>query len=50
VFSVRAVAAAIGHGDPAITLRVYSHLWPSDEDRTRDAIDAAWKSRGLFAD
>jgi hypothetical protein len=39
--SVRAVAAALGHTDPGMTLRVYSHLWPSDEDRTRDAIDAA---------
>ena len=39
--SVRAVAAALGHADPGMTLRVYSHLWPSDEDRTRDAIDAA---------
>jgi integrase len=49
--SVRAVAAALGHADPGVTLRVYSHLWPSDEDRTRDAIDAAFgKSRGLFAD
>ena len=39
--SVRAVASALGHADPGMTLRVYSHLWPSDEDRTREAIDAA---------
>ena len=36
-----AVAAVLDHADPGVTLRVYSHLWPSDEDRTRDAIDAA---------
>jgi integrase len=31
------VARALGHSDAAMTLRVYSHLWPSAEDRTRQA-------------
>jgi hypothetical protein len=32
-----------------MTLRVYSHLWPSDEDRTRDAIDAALGATADFS-
>lgn len=31
------VQCALGHSDPTITLRVYSHLWPKAEDRTRAA-------------
>ncbi|UYG15641.1 site-specific integrase [Brachybacterium huguangmaarense] len=31
------VQRALGHSTPAITLNVYSHLWPSAEDRTRTA-------------
>lgn len=43
--SVAAVQAALGHSSPAETLEVYTHLWPSDEERTREAIEqgsAAW--------
>lgn len=39
--SVRAVADRLGHADPTETLRTYSHLWPDDEDRARDAVDRA---------
>jgi site-specific recombinase XerD len=39
--SVAAVQAVLGHASPAETLEVYTHLWPSDEERTRSAIDAA---------
>ena len=39
--SVRAVADRLGHEDPAITLRTYSHLWPSDQSAAAAAIDAA---------
>lgn len=31
------VQRALGHSQPSITLNVYSHLWPSAEDRTRGA-------------
>jgi integrase len=31
------VQRALGHSTPSITLNVYSHLWPSAEDRTRAA-------------
>ncbi|WP_422933991.1 tyrosine-type recombinase/integrase [Sinomonas sp. P47F7] len=31
------VQRALGHSTPSITLNVYSHLWPSAEDKTRTA-------------
>jgi len=31
------VSRALGHGSAEVTLRVYAHLWPSAEDRTRAA-------------
>jgi integrase len=40
--SVVSVQKALGHASATETLNTYSHLWPSDEDRTREAIDAAW--------
>ena len=39
---VHAVAARIGD-TPAMVLRVYGHLMPDTEDRTRAAVDAAWQ-------
>jgi len=38
--SVKQVQTLLGHASAAITLRTYSHLWPGDEDRTRDVMDA----------
>lgn len=38
--SVRVVADRLGHADAGLTLNVYSHLWPDEEDRTRVAVDA----------
>lgn len=38
--SVKAVAKLLGHANAAMTLNVYSHLWPDDEDRSREAVDA----------
>jgi integrase len=37
--SVRVVSERLGHASAAVTLGVYSHLWPDDEQRSRDAID-----------
>jgi integrase len=37
--SVKAVSSRLGHSNAAMTLNVYSHLWPDDEDRSRQAID-----------
>jgi integrase len=33
------VSEQLGHASAAMTLGVYSHLWPDDEQRSRDAID-----------
>lgn len=43
--SVVAVAERLGHEDATMVLWVYGHLLPDSEDRTRKAVDAAW--RGL---
>jgi integrase len=42
--SIRELAEHLGHTDPGFTLRTYTHLMPSSEDRTRRAIDAAFRS------
>lgn len=39
--SVKAVQTILGHSTPAITLGIYAHLWPGDEDRARSVADAA---------
>lgn len=38
--SVVAVQSVLGHASAAETLGVYSHLWPSDSERTREALAA----------
>ncbi|MGH3848851.1 MAG: hypothetical protein ACRDRT_03980 [Pseudonocardiaceae bacterium] len=38
---MRALADYLGHSDPGFTLRVYTHLMPSTEDRAREAVDLA---------
>jgi integrase len=40
--SIKALSAYLGHADPGFTLRVYTHLLPTSEDRTRRAIDTAF--------
>ena len=37
--SVKVVSERLGHANAAMTLNVYAHLWPDDEDRTRQALD-----------
>jgi site-specific recombinase XerD len=44
------VQRALGHAQPSITLNVYSHLWPSAEDRTRAATAAFMASVADSAD
>ena len=39
--SVKQVQERLGHSSPVITLEIYSHLWPGEDDRTRDVMDAA---------
>ncbi len=42
--SVKALAEYLGHADPGFTLRTYTHLMPSSEDRARKAVDRAFGS------
>lgn len=37
--SIKALASYLGHSDAGFTLRVYTHLMPASEERTRRAID-----------
>lgn len=37
--SVKTVQDRLGHTSATMTLDVYGHLWPADEDRTRTAVD-----------
>ncbi|HEY6596829.1 MAG TPA: hypothetical protein VI011_22410 [Asanoa sp.] len=37
--SIKALAAYLGHADPGFTLRTYTHLMPTSEERTRRAVD-----------
>ncbi|HEX5993850.1 MAG TPA: tyrosine-type recombinase/integrase [Jiangellales bacterium] len=37
--SIKALGSYLGHSDPGFTLRVYTHLRPASEERTRNAID-----------
>jgi integrase len=47
--SVKVVQQRLGHASATMTLDVYSHLWPEDEDNTRAAIDGILKTAGMVA-
>jgi integrase len=40
--SVKVVQTRLGHASAVITLNTYGHLWPGDDDLTRDVMDAAF--------
>jgi integrase len=40
--SIKAVSEYLGHSDPGLTLRVYAHLMPSSQERTRKAIASVY--------
>jgi len=42
--SVKVVQANLGHKSAAMTLDIYSHLWPQDDDRARDAVQSFFGS------
>ncbi len=44
--SVKVVQARLGHATAAETLDTYGHLWPEDEDRTREAVEVALSGLG----
>ncbi len=43
--SVKSVANNLGHADPGFTLRTYTHLMPSSEERTKKAVDSAFAAK-----
>lgn len=42
--SVKVVQAQLGHASATETLDTYSHLWPDDDERVRDAVDRAFRA------
>jgi integrase len=42
--SVKTVQARLGHASATQTLDTYAHLWPDSDDRTRAAVDDAWRA------
>jgi integrase len=47
--SVVGVAERLGHASASLVLSVYGHLLPGSDDRTRSAIDDAWKTARVTA-
>ncbi|MCY1652839.1 site-specific integrase [[Kitasatospora] papulosa] len=45
--NIKALAEYLGHSDPGLTLRVYAHLMPSSQERTRKAVSAIFGSQNL---
>ncbi|ROP40216.1 tyrosine-type recombinase/integrase [Saccharothrix texasensis] len=43
--SIKAVAEWLGHADASFTLRTYTHLMPSSDERTRGVIDGVYSRR-----
>lgn len=43
--SIKALSTYLGHSDPGFTLKVYTHLMPRSEGRTRKAVDSVLKTR-----
>jgi integrase len=48
--NIKALSLYLGHSDPGFTLRVYTHLMPSSETRTRTAISAMYRAAGRAHD
>ena len=46
--SVKQVQLALGHKSARVTLDVYGHLWPGEEDRVRDAIGRVFRPTADF--
>ncbi|MFD0544478.1 integrase [Streptomyces mexicanus] len=40
--NIKALTEHLGHSDPGLTLRVYAHLMPSTQERTRKAVTAVF--------
>ncbi len=44
--NIQALSQDLGHSDPGFTLRTCTHLMPSSEGRTRQAVDALYLTSG----
>lgn len=42
--NIRALSNYLGHSDPGFTLRIYTHLMPSSEGRTRKAVERLYQA------
>jgi integrase len=40
--NIKALSTYLGHSDPGFTLRVYTHLMPSSDNRARNAMDSVY--------
>jgi integrase len=41
--SIKALSEYLGHADPGFTLRTYTHLMPTSDERTKSAVDGAMR-------
>jgi integrase len=48
--SIKALSEYLGHSDLGFTLRTYTHLMPSSDERTRKAVDAVLGVQGVYED
>ncbi|SDO75306.1 hypothetical protein SAMN05216259_11263 [Actinacidiphila guanduensis] len=39
---MKTVSERLGHTNAAMTLNIYTHLWPDSEQRSRAAVDKAY--------
>jgi integrase len=47
--SVKAVSQWLGHASPTVTLNVYSHVLPVDDDRARLVLARAWGGSDVYS-
>jgi len=48
--SIKALSEYLGHADPGFTLRTYTHLMPSSEARTKQAVGRVFRTGDTTAD
>jgi hypothetical protein len=48
--SIKAVSQYLGHSEPGLTLRVYTHMMPGSSDRAKVALDAVWHVPVMYPD
>ncbi|MFJ1880937.1 hypothetical protein [Streptomyces sp. NPDC088137] len=46
---VKTYSKHLGHTNAAMTLNIYTHLWPDSEKRTRAAVDKAYADQSANA-